>query len=182
MVDLQAIAAYEPKWPGVRELNFADQWRARWNSESELPDGAPVFHAYAMVVMGDKGYATREKGGDRWGLVEGPVGDMAAEAFVKSAAKERTGATIAKAELIGFFECKATRHNKEFEQGSITVRPLYLLIAKKVDDLPANSGFERRRFPFNEYMVAMRARHAELEEYLAMGANRYGVMRAKGEA
>lgn len=182
MVDLGALAAYEPRWPGVKELNLADQWRARWVDEQVLPENAPVYHVYALVVMGDKGYATRQKGAGQWGMVEGPIGDLAVEQFIETAARERIGATLARAELIGFLECKATMHNTEFKQGELTVRPLYVLIAKKVDDLPDGSAFERRRFPMNEYMVAMRARYPELLDYLTEAASRYAVLRAKGEA
>lgn len=179
MVDMNAIAAYEPKWPGVKELNIEDQWRARWVDEQVLPDGAPVHTLYSLLVMGDKGYALREAGGNIWGMIEGRVGDVAPEAFVKSAAKERAGATLAATALIGFYECRATRHNKDFEQGSTTVRPFYVVVAKSVTDVPPNSGFERRRFPLNEYAVAMRARYPELIDHLPAAFNWYAVYKAK---
>jgi hypothetical protein len=181
-VDLMSLGAYEPRWPGVVELNLADQWRARWVDEQELPGNAPVFWAYAMVCMGDYGYATREKGAAKWEMIEGPIGEATPEAFVKSAAMERTGATAGKVELIGFFECKATRHNTEFGQGAITVRPFYLVVAKKVSDLPASSNYERRRMRMAEYLVALRARYPELEDYVGKCASRYAVLRARGEA
>ena len=79
MVDLGAIAAYEPRWPGVKELNIADDWRARWVDEQSLPENAPVHYAYALVVMGDKGYGVRESGGNRWGMLEGATGGVASE-------------------------------------------------------------------------------------------------------
>jgi hypothetical protein len=180
MVDLQAIAAYEPRWPGVKELNLADQWRARWVDEQELPPNAPVHHLYALVVMGDKGYATREKGGNRWEMVDAPVGDVTVDVLLVQAVKERTGATVGRSELIGFLECRPTRQNTEFKQGDITVRPLYLVVAKKLDDLPAGSNFERRRFPLSEYMVAMRARYPELLDYLGKASGRYALIQAKG--
>ncbi len=182
MVDLGAIAAYEPRWPGVRELNLADQWRARWVDEQTLSEHAPVKHLYALVLMGDKGYATRETGQAKWGMLEGEPGDLTPEAFLVAAAIERFGATPARIELIGFFECKATRQNAGYESGELTVRPLYLILAKRVDDLPESSNFERRRFPMNEYMVALRARHPELLDYLGLAAARYAILRAKGEA
>jgi hypothetical protein len=182
MVDLGAIAAYEPRWPGVKELNLADLWRARWVGEQELPAGAPVHFVYALVAMGDKGYATRERGAAKWGMLEGEVGDAEPEAFLKAALKERMGGTVARIELIGFFECKPTRHNTEYKSGEITVRPLYLVVAKKVDDLPEDSAYERRRFPLNEYIVALRARYPEFLDHIGLAANRYGFLRAKGEA
>ncbi|MCL4240655.1 MAG: hypothetical protein KJ048_04820 [Dehalococcoidia bacterium] len=181
-VDLMSLGAYEPRWPGVLELNLHDQWRARWVDEQELPANAPVHWAYGMVCMGDHGYATRAKGAAKWEMIEGPTGDGAPEAFVKAAAIERMGATTGRLELIGFFECKATRHNTEFQQGTITVRPFYLVVAKKVADLPDGSGWERRRMRMAEFMVAMRARYPELEDYVGKCASRYAVLRAKGEA
>jgi hypothetical protein len=183
MVDFGAAGvAYEPKWPGVKELNFADQWRARWNDEHELPENAPVYQAYAMVMMGDKGYATRESGASKWGMVEGLVGDTPIDAWLKAALQEQTGATAGKTELVGYFECKATKLNADFESGEVTVRPFYVVAAKKIDDSPANPRFERRRFPLNEYMVAMRARYPELLDYLSKADERYAIMRARGEA
>lgn len=182
MVDLGALAAYEPRWPGVKELNLADEWRARWVDEQVLPENAPVYQFYALVMMGDKGYATRERGQGSWRMVEGPAGPEGVEAAVRAAVKEHTGATSGLVELIGFLECKATMHNAEFKQGDLTVRPLYVVTAKKVDDLPDGSAYERRRFPMNEYMVAMRARYPELLDYLTMAVSRYAVMRARGEA
>lgn len=181
-VDLMSLGAYEPRWPGVVELNLQDQWRARWVDEQALPGNAPVFWAYGMVCMGDYGYATREKGGAKWEMIEGPTGESDSEAFIKSAALERMGATAGRIELIGFFECKATRHNTEFEQGAITVRPFYLVVAKKVADVPDGSRYERRRMRMAEFMVAMRARYPELEDYIGLCATRYAVLRAKGEA
>lgn len=182
MVDFGAAGAYEPKWPGVKEMNFADQWRARWNDERELPENAPVYHAYAMVMMGDKGYATREAGSPKWGMVEGLVGEASVDAWLKAALAEQTGATAGKTELVGFFECKATMLNKDFKQGEVTVRPLYVVAAKSIDDAPADSRYERRRFPLNEYFVAMRARYPELLEHLTEAGQLYAVMRARGEA
>ena len=51
MVDMNALAAYEPVWPGVKELNIQDDWRARWVDEQELPDNAPVHFVYSLLVM-----------------------------------------------------------------------------------------------------------------------------------
>ena len=182
MVDMSAIRAYEPRWPGVRELNFADQWRARWVDEQKLPVGAPVHVAYAVVLMDDKGYATREKGAAKWEMLEGEVEGGEPEAFLKDLLKQRLGGTAARLDLVGFFECKPTRHNTAFQPDDVTVRPVYLVVAKKIVDLPATSKYERRRFPMNEYMVALRARYPELADAVGLAANRYGVLRAKGEA
>lgn len=182
MVDMNAIRNYEPRWPGVRELNFADQWRARWVDEQELPAGAPVQVAYAVVLMDDKGYATREKGATKWEMLEGEVGGGTAEEFLTKALKERIGGTVARIDMVGFFECKPTRHNTAFKADAVTVRPMYVVVAKKVVDLPASSNFERRRFPLNEYMVALRARYPELADAVGLATNRYGVLRARGEA
>ncbi len=179
---MNALRHYEPRWPGVVELNLADQWRARWVDEQELPDGAPVNYIYALVLMGDKGYATRPMGGSRWEMIEGELGDAEPGDFLKQALAERVGAKAARIETIGFFECKPTRHNTAFKPGDVVLRPLYLVVARSVSDVPAESGFERRRFPMNEYMVAMRARYPELVDYLGLAANRYGVLRSKGEA
>lgn len=182
MVDMAAIRAYEPRWPGVRELNFADQWRARWVDEQDLPAGAPVHVAYAVVLMDDKGYATREKGSAKWEMLEGEVEGATPEEFLKKALKERMGGTPARMDLVGFFECKPTRHNTEFKAEDVTVRPMYVVVAKKIVDLPANSAHERRRFPMNEYMVALRARYPELSDAIGLATNRYGVLRSRGEA
>lgn len=182
MVDMAAIRAYEPRWPGVRELNFADQWRARWVDEQELPEGAPVHVAYAVVLMDDKGYATREKGAARWEMLEGEVGEATPEDFLKKALKERMGGTPARIDLVGFFECKPTRHNTDFKPDAVTVRPMYVVVAKKITDLTAASPYERRRFPMNEYLVALRARYPELADAIGLAANHYGVLRAKGQA
>ncbi|MBE0611781.1 MAG: hypothetical protein IH609_20535 [Dehalococcoidia bacterium] len=181
-IDLMNLPAYEPRWPGVLELNLQDQWRARWVDEQELPENAPVSWAYGMVCMGDNGYATRAKGGARWEMIEGPTGDKQPEAFVKQAAIERMGATAGRMELIGFFECKATRLNTGVKPGTITVRPFYLVVAKKVADLPEGSDYERRRMRMAEFMVAMRARYPEFEDYIGRCASRYAILRAKGEA
>ena len=182
MVDMNYVRNYEPRWPGVKELNLADQWRARWVDEQELPAEAPVNYAYAMLLLGDKAYAVRPAGGKNWGMVEGATGDTPAEDWLAMALKEQANATAKTIALVGFYECKATRLNTEFEQGALTVRPLYVVSAKSVDDMPDGSAFERRRFPLNEYMVAMRARYPELLDQLTTADHRYAVLRAKGQA
>lgn len=175
-------AMYQPRPMAMTELNLSDDWRARWIDEQELPENAPVNYAYAVVMMGDKGYVTRARGGSVWGTVEGAVEGETPAAFVHRAAKEQTGATIRTLELLGFFECRATSHNEQFPAGSITVRPMYLVVAKSIDDLPGDSAYEKRRLPMNEYLMALRGRYPELVEHLGQAAQRYAVMRAKGEA
>jgi len=56
------------------------------------------------------------------------------------------------------------------------------VVAKKVADLPEGSDYERRRMRMAEFMVAMRARYPELEDYIGKCASRYAILRAKGEA
>lgn len=178
MVNLAELAAYEPRWPGVVELNLQDQWRARWVDEQVLPANAPVNYAYAMVVLGEKGYVVRKAGEPTWGMVEGPTGEERAQAYIEGQVRAQMGIEAGLVELIGFFECKATRHNREYPQGTLTVRPLYLVVAKEVGDTPP--GFERRRLPLNEFMVALRARYPELDEYLGKAALRHAVLRKEG--
>lgn len=173
---------YTPRWPGTVELNLQDQWRARWVDEQELPDGAPVAYVYAMVLAGDKGYLARPKEGGRWEMFEGAVGEEEASEFVERELAARLGVTAARLVLIGFLECKATRHNASHPMGTVTVRPLYLAIAGEVGDVPPASEFQRRRLPMNEFMVALRARYPELDDHLQAAAAEYAVMRARGEA
>ena len=178
MVDLGAIARYEPRWPAVKELNLQDQWRARWNEAAELPEHAPVQHVYALLFLGDKGYAVRQPGEKVWGMIEGSPGGGSVATFLKEQAK-LLGATIATTELVGFFECRPTRHNTEYQPDDTVLRPLYILSAKAVKDTPANSPWERRRFPQNEYAVAIRARYPEIMEQLVKAFGRYAVMYAQ---
>jgi ADP-ribose pyrophosphatase YjhB (NUDIX family) len=174
---------YIPPPLAVVELNFADQWRARWVDEQILPKGVPVVYAYSLVFMGDRGYATRRVGDSVWSTVEG---DMAPgekpEAFIRRAAREQTGAIAARLELIGFFECKATSHNTEYPKDAVTVRPVYVVVAKQVRDVPEGTGYERRRLPLNEFMATIRARYPELGDYFGKAIERFAIMRARGEA
>jgi len=177
------LANYEPRWPGVVELNLGDQWRARWVDEQEMAPNAPVAYVYAAVYMGDNGYLTRRAGEDHWNTVEGPLPpNERPEAFVRRATKEQTGAVADKVVLVGFLECRATSHNPDHEPGAITVRPVYLVVAKQVNDVPAGSPSERRRLPINQHVAFLRQRYPELREHLARASERYMVMRAKGEA
>ncbi|HXU22564.1 MAG TPA: hypothetical protein VN697_00915 [Tepidiformaceae bacterium] len=172
---------YQPRPAFKKELNLNDQWRGRWIDEQELPEYAPVNYAYAFVMMADKGYVTRREDEQFWDTIEGAVEGESAEAFVRRAAKERMGATVGTLDMIGFFECRATSHNPDFAAGSITVRPLYLVVAKKVDDVPDGTGYVRRRLPRNEYMKAMRDRYAEIKDYVGMAGSRYVMLQAKGQ-
>jgi hypothetical protein len=181
--DIGALAAmYMPRPAAVRELNLNDEWRGRWYEADELPENAPVNYAYALVLMGDKGYVTRPAGQTAWGTVEGPTEPGKPESFLKTAIKAQTGATPAHTELIGFFECRATSHNPDFEKDAITVRPLYLAVAKSVGDLGPGAAYEKRRLPLNEYTRAIRDRYTEIEEQMQMACQRYAVLRARGEA
>ncbi len=181
--DLGALASYYQPMPvAERELNLNDEWRARWYEQSELPESAPVAHEYVVVFMGDKGYVTRPTGAKVWGTPEGARGDETPDACARRAAKEQIGATLARLELLGFFECRATSHNTQFPKDFITVRPFYLGVAKKIDDLPDDSAFEKRRLPINEFMPALRGRYPELEPQVQAAGQRYAVLRARGEA
>lgn len=176
------FTAYEPRWPGVPEINFGDRWRARFVDGEQLPPGAPVSHIYALVLMGERGYVTRPRGDAPWRTVEGATsGEETPEGALKRLAREQTGALAGKAILVGFLECKATSHNADFPAGAVTVRPIYLFSVRKIGDLPGGSPFERRRLPLNEYAPAVRSFHEEIAQYLALGLDRYLVMRARGE-
>lgn len=178
------LARYKPRWAGVYELNIGDAWRAVWEKADELPEHAPVFYARAVIFKDDRGYVTRPAGSDeRWGIVEGNLGpDETPDAFVKRAALEQTGAKVRKSWLVGFLECKATSHNSDFEPGAVTVQPLYVAVARSVGDVPADSPFERRRLPMNEFMRTVRIRYPEIERYLGDAGQRYAELRAAGEA
>ena len=184
MVDFASMGSYEPRWPGVKELNLADQWRARWVNEQQLPDHAPVHYVYSLLLMGDKGYGVRERDipGATWGMVEGLAAGRSAEKFLKDELKAQAGATLGSAELVGFLECKPTRFNEEFKAGELTVRPIYVVAAKSVADNVGNAKFERRRFPLNEYAVAMRARYPEFLDQMTQAFSHYAVMQAKAQS
>ena len=173
---------YIPPPLAVLELNLGNQWRARFAESDELPPNAPLAYGYAIVFMGDKGYVTRKGDDGGWGVVEGPfeAGEKP-QAWLKRLANEQMGATPGRVELLGYLDCKATSHNAEFEPGAITVRPLYLVAAKAVKDLPRSSQYARRRLPLNEHAEAVRKRYPELTPFMALGFNRYAVWRAKGD-
>lgn len=172
-----AVHYYEPRWPAVVELNLSDEWRARWNDEPLLPRDAPVDYVYVIVWMGDFGYVTRSVGEQVWRTVEGaPEPGEKPLAYARRAAREQAGAT-GQVELVGFFECKATSHNPAFPPGTVRVRPLYFIVAKRVKDLGRESPFERRRLPLNEHMKALRQRYPEFETYLGKAAGLYALTR-----
>ena len=180
------IPAVRP--PGTVEVKIGDEWRARFNPATEeygetLPAGAPVTHVWALLYYADKGYLVRSEGETSWDMlvIEGTdIADPAAQ--VARLAVERHGLTPGKVDLIGYFSCKATRHNTEFALGAETVRALYLVSVKQVSDVPEGSTYERRRLTLSEYGVALRSRYPHLELQMPIAAQRYAVMRARGEA
>lgn len=175
------LTSYTPRWPAVRELNLNDEWRARWVDEDVLPPGAPVLFAYGAVFCGDRGYAVRPAGENLpWGALEVSMalGEDPA-AVVAASARERMGAIVAQTVLVGLLECRATSHNPDFPVGTTTVRPLYLVVAKEMGDLPEGSPWERRRFPIADYLRALRARYPELDAYFGLAGQRYLVLRSQ---
>jgi hypothetical protein len=176
-------SGYEPKWPGVHELNIGDEWRARWSDADELPGGAPIFYGYALVAVGDKGYVTRRKGEAEYGIAEGTfVEGEQPEAFAARLAAEQVGALEPRVELIGYLDCKATSYNPDFPPGANTVRPIYLVSGKRIEDLGEASPFERRRLPLNEFAKAVRDRHPDLYRYLQKAVDRHTILHLRGEA
>lgn len=173
---------YEPRWPGVLEIKFGDDWRAKYIAENEIPENAPVTYGYALVVMDEKGYVTRAKGSEgAWLTVEGPVAPgETAEAWATRAANEQTGAVAATVFVNGFLECKATSHNPQYEAGTVTVRPFLVVIAKQMDDVPDDSGHERRRMPLNEYATTVRRQYAAFDQHVTAAIDRYVVMARTG--
>lgn len=178
------LARYAPRDPaGVVELNINDHWRAKWLGGDELPEHAPVITAYAMVFKGERAYVTRQHGEERWSIVEGNLAEgETPEDFVVRASFERTGARVKTTRLFGFFECKATSLNPDYPAGTVTVQPFYIAVAEDVEDVPDESGYERRRLPLNEFNKLIRARYPQSDLYLQMGTQAYTVMLARGEA
>ncbi|MCC6385746.1 MAG: hypothetical protein IT302_00020 [Dehalococcoidia bacterium] len=173
---------YIPDPLAVVELNLGDHWRGRWVETDELPDGAPTTFGYVVVCMADKGYLTREKGTDRFGVVGGTfeAGEKPA-AWLKRVVLEQTGATPGRTQLLGYFDCRATSHNPDYEAGAATVRPVYLVSAKAIKDLGAKSRFERRRMPMNEFAVEVRKRHPEVDAQLQAAINIHMTLHLRGE-
>lgn len=180
--DLSAIYSYRPRYVGIKELNIGDDWRATWVAATELPEDAPLLHGYAVVLADEKGYVARRTGTARWGVAEGALqAGESALAFAKRIAREQAGVVSADVELIGFFECRATSYNPDFPAGTATVRPIFLVAARKMKDLGKDSPFERRRLPLNEFAKTLRASYPELNESITAAVDRYLVRRARGE-
>lgn len=171
---------FEPRWAGVRELNIGDAWRAMWVDDEPIPAGAPVLYGYVVVVSDGKGYVTRRAGKPAWGTAEGAAqAGEEPQAFARRLARQQTGAASGRAELVGYFECKATSHNPDFPAGTATVRPVYLFVATKMQEIGKDSGFERRRLPINEFVRALRAGYPELQDSLTGAVDRYMVAQGK---
>jgi hypothetical protein len=118
-----------------------------------------------------------------WSTVEGtPEKGATFAAWAKSAALAQAGAVGGKLVVTGYLDCRATSHNPEYEAGTQTIRPLAFVVAKSMKDRPGDTTFERRRFPQNEHIVALRRRYPDIEPYVGGAASRYMVMAAKGEA
>lgn len=173
---------YIPLPPAVTELRLNDQWLARWSDADTLPVGAPVTHVYALLYMDNKGYVFRPRGTERWGTVEGEVRGERAEQWLKREVPARTGATVSKIALVGFLECRPTKFNEEYPPETIAVRPLYIVVAKKITDVPDDSPYERRRLPLNEHLAAMRNRYPEIRAHMDDAAGRYVKIQVTGEA
>ncbi len=181
-IDLQALAlSYKPAHLGIHELRMGNDWRAYWIEADELPPDAPVLYSYAVVVAEDKGYVTRRAGERIWSTVEGARrADEAPEGCVKRMAAEQAGVVTAAVRLIGFYECRATTHNPDFPAGTVTVRPIYLVVAKKLSEMGKDALFERRRLPMNEHARALRERYPELNESIVRTVDQYAVLKARG--
>ncbi|MEP7216968.1 MAG: hypothetical protein ABI782_12005 [Anaerolineaceae bacterium] len=171
----------EPEWAHLKELKLGDAWLARWIKDEALPADVPVGYAYGLVFLGDKGYVTKLASADGWRTVEGAPNGIAIETYLKQAAKEQTGATIGRLELVGFLYCKATSYNPDYEAGAATTRPIYVLVASKMNDVPDGSGFVRRRLPLNEYLMALRDRYPEIGKHMTEASEKYSIMQARGE-
>jgi ADP-ribose pyrophosphatase YjhB (NUDIX family) len=186
MVDFAQAAAAAKKFNisnAPVELNIGDEWRGRWVDDEPLPAGVPVLHLYGVLLMDDRGYVVRERGSaSHWATIEGPVGPgEKPETALKRMAKEQANAAPARMEMVGFLDCHATSHNGDYPRDSRSIRPIYLFAAKQVKDLGSAAAFERRRLPMNEYLVAIRNRYPEIDDYLPKAVERYMILRAKGE-
>lgn len=185
MVDFAEMSAAAKRYnrsDAPLELNIGDQWRARWVEGEPLPAAIPVAHLYATLVMDDKGYVVRARGTEAWNTIEGaPEQGEKPDAALKRLAKAQANAAPGRVGLIGYLDCRATSHNTEYAKDARTIRPVYLFVAKQMKDLGRESAYERRRMPMNEYMMAIRNRYPEIDDYLPRTVERYYVMRAKGE-
>ena len=148
-----------------------------------LPADVPVSALYAAVVMDGKGYLTRPKGESVWRSIEGsPKPGEKTDAAIKRLLKTQMAATIERTELIGFLECRATSFHPTQAAGDASVQPIYLLVAKTMGNMGTNAEWERRRLPLNEHIVALRLGYPLFEGYFGKTADRYAVLRARGEA
>ncbi|MBI5947915.1 MAG: hypothetical protein HY875_07245 [Chloroflexi bacterium] len=180
MAEIGAVLA-RMRYRGVTELRLGNDWVGRWENTDELPRGVLVIEVYAAVYLGDKGYVFRPRGEDVWGTLSGrPEGDAKPLPFLKSLAKAG-GITPGRIELIGYFDCKATSYNARYPAETAAVVPFYAVAAKAAKDVPADSPFERRRLPINEHMATLRQRYPEFETPFSDAADRYLVLRARGE-
>ena len=172
----------DPVWAGVREMRLGDAWLARWVDESELPTAVPVSALYASVMMDGKGYLTRQKGTTTWQSIEAEAQPgESAELALKRVLKVRMAATPARIEVMGYLDCRATSFHPEVPAGSVSVQPIFLVVAKALSNMPSDSEWERRRLPLNEHIAAIRLRYPQFEGYFAKAVQRYAVMQARGE-
>jgi hypothetical protein len=172
-----------PDPPGVREIRLGDAWLARWSDSNELPKDVPASAVYAAVVMDGKGYIARRKGDSAWQSIEGtPEPGEKPETALKRLLKERMAATVARADVIGFLECRATSFHPTLPAGAASVQPIYLVVAKTVGNMAPDSPWERRRLPLNEHIAVLRLAYPQYEEYFAKTVHLYAVLRARGEA
>ncbi len=177
------VNIYFPEPAGVQEIRLNDRWLARWTAGGELPDGVATSHIYTAVVMDGKGYVCREHGATVWRSVEGePNPGEKPEAALKRLLKEQMAAVPEKIEQIGFFGCRATSFHPDVPAGTPSVQPLYLVIAKSLGNMASNTAWERRRLPYNEFIVALRAAYPLFHEQYGDTTDRYLVLRARGEA
>jgi hypothetical protein len=180
--DLPTPAYVEPRYPGVKELNISDDWRARWETADELPEGPPATHVYGIVVFDGRGYLARPRGAEAWDALTGevPSGERL-EAAVRRLAGAQVGAHVDRVTIVGYMDCRATSSNSAYESGVMTVRPFVVAAAKKVADTTGDPAFERRRMPINEFILALRARYPEFYEQFGLMVDRYLTMRSRGE-
>ena len=183
MPNFPSTPPYMPDPPGVREIRLGDAWLARWSDSNVLPEGVQASAVYAAVVMDGKGYITRPKGETAWQSIEGyPEPGEKAEAALKRFLNERMAATVSRADVIGFLECRSTSFHPSLPAGAFSVQPIYLVVAKTVGNMAPDSKWERRRLPLNEHIAALRLAYPQYEEYFAKTVHLYAVLRARGEA
>ncbi len=172
----------EMRYAAVEELNFGDQWRARFMRAQKLPPGARATHVYALAFLGDRGYLGRQRDTETWSAIDGAVeAGETGPAAAKRLARDRMGLVAGKVIMVGFLEAIATRHNRNYKTGEAVYRPVYIVAGKSVKDIPASSNYERRRLPLNEYAVAVRRLHSEVDVGFSHAIDQYLLLRSKGE-